>query len=899
MSDRLRLSFQSKDELSVRRFAVHEGLSELFEVDVIALAKSDHLDLEKIVGQPAAFEIYGGLLSSTTLDRIWQGVCRNIEQVQPEKTGLSTYHLVIVPRLWLLTQRRNNRIFQHQKLTDILTDLLGEWGIAPVTKYSQAYLKHEYVVQYGETDYAFFCRLCERAGITFYFEFEKGNVSLVLDDHPQDHPAVGPYPWTDNPNEGKHELVSMVQLFHQVRPGRFTIRDFDFRRKPDYQLLAEAKGDSKNELFFEQYHYEPGGSLEETGKPPPVLPFADDKGVARYDDGVLKTLADQSLLSIRRPKRVVSFVTNVVELMPGAVFSMKDHPRHDLGPDKHLLITELTLGGTNDGEWHYAGTAVFTDVRYVPDAVTPKRRIYGVESAIVVGPKGPEEIHTDEFGRVRVQFHWDRKGDFSDKSSCWMRVSQGWAGAGFGMIMLPRIDQEVLVGFFEGDPDQPVVVGRVYNGATRVPYKLPDFRSRSTWKSNSTPKSAGFNEIMFEDAKAQELIYVQAELDLQKLVKQMEMERTKEKRMTVVGGSRSEVVGKADATMVGKRFVVQMIDPPSPDDLKILPQEKPKVSAQKTLIDMIDGRVIFTTGQASIAFKGSDITIEADGDVTVKAKGSDVIIEGSTVYINSKSPPSAPTPKSVPAMDPGSVPTKPPDLKKPDAVQITAPPAPPSAAGAAPTFTPLTAPVVPAPPAPPPATPAPPPMMAPSKKPAVPQLTADFKCKPSLDAAEFKAQLKMAQDVLDTMTVEQWLANREAFRARKAEEAARGVKNPQGRDPAGTAAQRALKEKEVSALAAKLIKEQRKAGKTLGFDAAQALAEEQLKDKAALHKLDQIAGGSGTDLAPTLGDARVDFSMGAQWPKKADAMEAELKNLPDSAKKQKMNVKLTMNGQPI
>src|SRR5262249_54276479 len=153
------------------------------------------------------------------------------------------------------------------------------------------------------------------------------------------------------------------------------------------------------------------------------------------------------------------YESNAFDLAPGHVFSIDHHPRDDLASGKKLLILEALVEGTTDGEWTLSGEAAFADYPYRPPQKTPRPRISGLQSAIVVGPKG-EEIHTDEYGRVRVQFHWDRDGKHDDKSSCWIRVSQGWAGTAFGMITIPRIGQEVLVSFWEGNPDEPVIVGR-------------------------------------------------------------------------------------------------------------------------------------------------------------------------------------------------------------------------------------------------------------------------------------------------------------------------------------------------------------------------------------------------------------------------------------------------------
>ena len=567
----LELAFASGDtSLAVRRFTVHESVSNLFTVSVWARSPDSGLDLESIVGQPASFRAVGGwkyaALGGT---RYWSGVCSFIEQIQAEPTGASTYSLKIVPRLWLLTQRRNNRIFQHLSIPDIVDKILKEWSITPVWKIERGkYPKLEYKVQYAESDYALLARLLEEAGIAFTFpDDEKEGSKLVFGDALQSAPArsAPPIHYVDNPNQAaEQEFVTRVRLAHEVRPGAHTIRDYDFRN-PAFPLFGEAPKAKAPEDKYEQYHYQPGGMLVETGKGGDT-PVADDKGVARYVQASGKDRAERALLGERVACEGVTFDTNVIDLWPGTIFAIDGHPHASLDVGKKLLVTELSVEGSPGGEWTMGGRAVFTSATYRPPIVTPKPKANGVQSATIVGPKG-QEIHTDEFGRVRVQFPWDREGKLDDGSSCWIRVSQGWAGTGYGMLVIPRIGHEVLVGFLDGDPDQPIIVGRVFNAKEQVPYKLPQHKTRSTWKSDSSLGSNGFNEIMFEDLKGKELVYVQAEKNLRKLVKNdetitvgnnrqkyvvvNELETTGANRTEVTGQNRTEVTGQNRATVIG------------------------------------------------------------------------------------------------------------------------------------------------------------------------------------------------------------------------------------------------------------------------------------------------------------------------------------------------------------
>lgn len=572
----LELSFgNGESSLSVRRFSIYEGISSLFSAAVWAGSTNPAVDLETLVGQPARLHVVSGwkFVRNGGL-RSWGGIVSTIEQVQAVIPGagakeMSTYFMRIVPALWLLTQRRNHRIFQHLSIPDIVDRLLSEWKIEPVWKIVRgAYPKLEYKVQAGETDFHFFSRLLEEAGIAYYFmDVQGGESALVMTDNAHQAPPRpgGAIRFVDNPNQSaEKEFVTHVRLVHEVRPGAHLIRDYDFRN-PNFPLYGEAQKAPAPEQYYEQYHYRPGSFLVETGKGGNT-PVADDKGIARHDQPFGKNLAQKMLMGERMGRRSVALDTNVMDLFPGQVFQIDAHPHSDLPESEKLLITELSTEGTPEGEWNLSARAVFTDIPYLPPQRTPKPVIDGVQSATVVGPKG-QEIHTDEFGRVRVQFPWDREGKMDDHSSCWIRVNQGWAGTGYGMIVLPRIGQEVLVGFLDGDPDQPIVVGRVFNATQRVPYRLPEHKTRSTWKSDSSLGSNGFNEIMFEDLKGKELIYVQAEKNMRKLVKNdetitvnhnraklvkaNETETTGLNRVEVTGANRTEITGQNRTTVIG------------------------------------------------------------------------------------------------------------------------------------------------------------------------------------------------------------------------------------------------------------------------------------------------------------------------------------------------------------
>jgi len=672
----LTVELASGETFDVREFTVNERMSQLFEVRLVALTDNPNVDFEAIVGQKATFVMHHG--QGFGAQRIWTGICNELEQLAVEETGLSSYHIAIVPSLWLATQRRNHRMFQQISEPDIVVKMLEEWGIEPVLKIDKAaYKKRKYRVQYAESDFAFISRMLEDAGITFYFEQQGGETKLVLADSPQSNAARTPIAFRDNPTTADLEHVTDVRIVRKVRPGKLTIRDVDYRKPPAYNLAATASGGaSAVEDKLERFHYEPGAFLFGAEKGDDT-PAADDKGKTRTDESEGQKLAQRRLEAKRSSGTNVSFTTNVHDLAPGIVTSFLDHPRSDLANGEQLLIVESNLAGTSTGEWTHHCEAKSAKQPYRPPTNSTKPKVNGVESATVVGPAG-EEIHCDEFGRVRVHFHWDRESKMDDNSSCWIPVSQPWGGASYGGVNLPRIGQEVLVDFLGGDPDRPVVVGRVFTNLQKVPYKLPDNKTQSGLKSNSTGGGGGYNEFMFEDAQGKELVRMQAERDYNKLVKHDEVatvmnDRTKTvhrdenvtigqnrtklvkanetvtigknlmktvqaserevtavNRSVVVGVNRATQVGAIDSTTVGGTYSV-MVSPPG--------EGGPAAGTAQTIIH--DKITFSTPGGASIELSGSTITlhaktivVNADDQATVSAKGqTNVLCSGGDVII--------------------------------------------------------------------------------------------------------------------------------------------------------------------------------------------------------------------------------------------------------------------------
>jgi type VI secretion system secreted protein VgrG len=654
----LQLSDKDAPSLEVRTFSIRESISGLFEVTLGVVSSDAEIDLERVVGKAAAFGLRG------KPDRIWSGLCESMTQVAPEPDGLSTYEMTIVPHVWLLTQRTNYRIFQHMSAPEIAAQILGEWGVdARLVLDLKAYPKLDYRVQAGESDFDFLSRQLEEAGISYFFTLHKqekkgeaGKEAQPDDEEDEDddkREVDSAFVMIDSFSGALHrkmpilfvpaaqsglayDYVTDVRLQQSVRSGRVTITDFDFRKPEDVGLTAtSAIKEQELESHYELYRYEPGKFRAVVDKPS-ATPVADDRGVVVHDVDFAQLRARVELERERADRRTVALETNVLDLYPGVVFSIDGHPHPLLSKDDvKLFVTRSTLSGTSEGSLRARAEATLTDSPYRPAYTHIKPRILGVQSALVVGPPD-EEIHTDEYGRVRVQFHWDREGERNHGSSCWMRVSQSWAGAGFGMMAIPRVGQEVLVGFLEGDPDEPLIVGRVYNQTSPVPNKLPENRTITSLKSNSTQGTGGFNELSFDDQNGAELLYIQAERDLTKLVKHDEIERTGGNRSSVVGKHRVAVVGEQDSVLVGQRHAVVMAEP---RDLRILQQGDAELVPGSTAMVVENDVITLTTGRASVLFSGANVAFVAQGDITLESKSGSVRMDAPLVNINPPPPP--------------------------------------------------------------------------------------------------------------------------------------------------------------------------------------------------------------------------------------------------------------------
>ena len=567
------------DVISLESLEGSESLSEPFSFALSMLTDQDNVDASAVVGKPAHVTLIDGDANK----RYIHGLITRFSQ--SERRCMAELR----PWLWMLSLTSDCRIFQNKSVPDILTAVFGDCG---QTDYRNdlvlSYPTLDYCVQFQETAFNFVSRLMEEAGITYYFDHSESAHTLVMIDDPSKYPAcphADSLPFLPLPEDRDwltDARIGSADLSQGVAATKFQTDDYNFLT-PSTELKATAGNGSW--LIYEY----PG----------------------RYNqknDG--DTLAKRRMEEIEALVKQLSGTSPVRHLTAGATFTMTKHPS-DAFNGKYALYS--VRHSARRREYGNIFTSFPADVPFRPPRRTAKPRIAGSQTAIVVGPSG-KEIWTDQYGRVKVQFHWDQNGTKDENSSCWVRVAHNWAGTSWGAFALPRIGQEVVVSFFDGDPDRPVVTGCIYNGDNPVPYALPDEQTKTTLKSNSSQGGGGFNEIRFEDAKDSEQIFIQAQKDM--LVKVLN-DRTEtvdhddsitvknDRKLTVSEGNATFTVSKGNEThsVEGTRSVT--------------------VTKAETHSDKAD----FSQDV------GGNFTLQVTGDITIKASGAVTIEAGTSLTV--------------------------------------------------------------------------------------------------------------------------------------------------------------------------------------------------------------------------------------------------------------------------
>jgi type VI secretion system secreted protein VgrG len=496
-----------EDQLVLTGFDGAEGLSELFEYRIDALSTEKNIDFDRVLGQTCTVR----LKLFDVQDRYFSGIAVEAQAVGMLE-DLYSYRLVLRPALWLLTRATNCRIFHNKTALEIVKNVLSERNVNFKPLANREYPKLEYCVQYRETDFSFVSRLMEQHGIYYYFEHSANDHIMVVADSIASHTPIEGLetirylPTLVGLASGEQSFVTWSSE-RRFRTGKVELRDYNFVR-PNENLTGDAQATEKYEKAkdFEFYDY-PGKH--------------DDKG-AGENYAKIRLGAEQSIDHRRFA------AGEAVNLFPGGLVTVREHSVEGENAQYlvlrcvHRFATQFyrSTARVPRSEQPYHGNFELAPAAHEFRApiITPKPVVHGPQTAKVVAgskDKDSEEIDVDEHGRIKVRFHWDRNED----RSCWLRVAQMWAGSNWGSQFIPRIGMEVVVEFLEGDPDRPIIVGAVYNGNNKHPYALPDNKTQSGLKSDSSQGHGGYNELMFEDKKGSEKVSMRAEKDHNVLVR--------------------------------------------------------------------------------------------------------------------------------------------------------------------------------------------------------------------------------------------------------------------------------------------------------------------------------------------------------------------------------------------
>jgi type VI secretion system secreted protein VgrG len=542
----IRLTSTLGDGLRFRSLRGEEALSRPFRFELEFACDDASIDLAGLLGTPMTVEldVVGG-------KRWFHGLVSRCAFAGHEGNE-ARYRATLRPWLWFLSRTADCRIFQEQTAPDIVHAIFAKHAGPSVhveDRLSGAFAPRVYCVQYRESDLDFVDRLLQDEGITYFFAHEADKHTLVLANAPGAHASFPSYetvpyfaksPFARRERDHVHGWDAQAE----VRSGSFVHTSFDFE-KPRADLIARREQPLPQGGWAEGELYDYSGRYTE--------PDQGDRGAA------LRLEADQA------EHKVAFGEGTAAGLAAGYRFKLEDYPREDQNAEyllrevEHELWDPAYRSGEEGGEdvevYRCRFTALPADVPYRPPLTTPRPLIRGPQTAMVTGPGG-EEIWTDKYGRVKVQFPWDRDGKRDEKTSCWVRVSQPWAGTGYGGIMIPRIGQEVVVEFLEGDPDRPIITGRVYNAQAMPPYGLPANATQSGVKSNSSKGGGGSNELRFEDKKGSEQVYIHAQKDESIVVENDKVEKVGHDETASVGNNRTRTVGVDESVTIGSNQTI-------------------------------------------------------------------------------------------------------------------------------------------------------------------------------------------------------------------------------------------------------------------------------------------------------------------------------------------------------
>lgn len=576
-----------KDELLLTSFEGAEYLSDLFEFHVEVLSKNHVVKPEQLIGKTVTLNIHNDQ------KRTFNGYVSRFTYGEVKSDNLRRYYLTVVPWLWFLSKTNNHRIFQNKTTKEIVSQVFKDLGFNDFDfKATGNSAKREYCVQHNESDLNFVSRLLEEEGIAYFFTQSGEKHTLVLVDQKNSYEVCKETDLEYSKGNQPNTQVTRWEHVYEFRKGKWSLNDYDYA-KPTKSQLQTASSTSKfaNAKNYEHYEYNP-----------------------YHDFAGIKDLSKKRIEAEESPLNIVEASSDCSSFYAGGKFKLAKHAIADeqgnyiITAIRHRAYDSSYLAGhESQSEYSNDFACIPDSVHFRPPLIHQKPLMSGPQSAVVVGKSG-EEIFVDKEGRIKVQFHWDREGKKDENATCYIRVMQPWAGAGWGTSFIPRIGMEVVVNFFDGDPDRPIITGAVYNGDNKPPFKN---KTQSGIKTNSSKGGGGFNELRFDDLKDSEEIFMQAQKDYNRLVKNDETAEVQNKQTQTIKSDRSITVTDGDET------------------IKISSGDR-KLTVKKT--NSLDADKIQITGKTSIELKvgGSSIKMDASG---IKIKGTKVSINGTMVDV--------------------------------------------------------------------------------------------------------------------------------------------------------------------------------------------------------------------------------------------------------------------------
>ncbi len=599
-----------KDELLLTSIDGIESISDVFEFEIQVLSKNHSIKPEQLIGKPATVTI------QNDLKRTFNGFISRFVYGEVKSDNLRTYQLTMVPWLWFLTKTNEHRIFQNKTTKDIVTQVFSDLGFNDFKfKATGNTTPREYCVQHNESDFDFISRLLEEDGIAYYFEHIKDSHMMHIVDAQNAYSFCKETDLEYSKGNQPNTQINRWEHRYEFRKGKWTLDDYDFF-SPGTDQLKSKDSTSKYAKVKSYEHYE-------------YTPYHDFTGI--------NDLTEKRIQAEEVPMDTIQASSDCSSFYAGGKFTLKKHAVKEEQGDyvitsiHHRASDDSYLAG-HEGSSEYANDfmCIPEKVYYRPALMHSKPWMQGPQSATVVGPSG-EEIYIDELGRIKVQFHWDREGKRNENSSCFLRVMQPWAGNGWGTSFIPRIGMEVVVNFFDGDPDRPIVTGSLYNGDNSIPFNSKTqsgIRTRSTKEGSAS----NCNEFRFDDLKGAEQIFVHAELNMDTEVENDEThsvdhDRTKtigNDENSSIGNDRNKSVGNNQSESIGKDKTIDVGTNHTESIGKNM-----SISVGDNLNEQVGKKILIDAGdQITLQTGAASITMKKNGDITIK--GKNIVVQGSS-----------------------------------------------------------------------------------------------------------------------------------------------------------------------------------------------------------------------------------------------------------------------------